>query len=207
MAAFDALLAAADRRDDAAGSPAARDGRAGVHRRAASLRPLPRRPSRPRALRAKVDAKARVCSASAGTRCPRTSPGARSASPRCRHVEVHHAGRLVARHERSPRKGTSTLLLDHYLEALVRKPGALPSSLTLAQARASGAITPAHERFWARARRKEVMPGTRALVEVLLLHRSLPFIAVHAALERSRRFGSIPRSWPSRPAGSPTVGA
>lgn len=101
-----------------------------------------------------------------------------------RAVEVLHEGRLVARHERSPRKGSQTLLLDHYLEVLVRKPGALPGSLTLAQARASGAFTAAHERFWRRARRKlGDAAGTRALIAVLLLHRSLPFIAVHAALD------------------------
>ena len=67
---------------------------------------------------------------------------------------------------------------------LLRKPGAMPSSLTLAQARESGAFTSAHERFWARARRKlGDAGGTRALIEVLLLHRSLPFVAVHAALD------------------------
>ena len=108
-----------------------------------------------------------------------------------RTVEALHDGRVVARHERSPRKGSQTLLLDHYLEVLARKPGALPSSLTLAQARESGAFTQAHERFWRRARRKlGDGPGTRALIEVLLLHRSLPFIALHAALDTVERMGS-----------------
>jgi hypothetical protein len=109
-----------------------------------------------------------------------------------RHVEVVHDGHLVARHERSPRKGTQTLALDHYLEVLVRKPGAMPSSLTLAQARAAGAITPAHERFWARAERGKHgdAAGTRAFIEVLLLHRSLPFIAIHAALDTVERMRS-----------------
>ena len=32
--------------------------------------------------------------------------------------------------------------------------------------------------------------GTRALIEVLLLHRSLPFSAVHAALDAVERIGS-----------------
>ena len=67
---------------------------------------------------------------------------------------------------------------------LLRKPGARPSSLTLAQAQESGAFTGAHERFWARARRElGDAAGTRALIEVLLSHRGRPFIAVHAALE------------------------
>ena len=52
-------------------------------------------------------------------------------------------------------------------------------------------FTAAHERFWQRARRKHGDPGgTRALIEVLLLHRRLPFIAVHAALDAVERVGS-----------------
>jgi hypothetical protein len=97
----------------------------------------------------------------------------------------------VARHERSHVKGSQTLLLDHYLEVLARKPGALASSLTLAQARVSGAFTSAHERFWRRARRKfGDAAGARALIEVLLLHRALPFIAVHTALDAVEAVGS-----------------
>ena len=100
-------------------------------------------------------------------------------------------GRVVAHHERSARKGAELLVLDHYLEVLSRKPGALPGSVALAQARADGGFTAAHERFWRRARRKlGDREGTRALVEVLLLHRRLPFIAVHAALDAVERVGS-----------------
>ena len=52
-------------------------------------------------------------------------------------------------------------------------------------------FTQAHERFWKRARRKlGDAAGTRALIEVLLLHRGLPFIAVHAALDAVVRIGS-----------------
>jgi transposase len=80
--------------------------------------------------------------------------------------------REVARHERSTTKGSTTLVLDHYLEILVRKPGALPGSVPLTQARASGAFAPEHEAFWAAARCAHGdAPGTRELVEVLLLHR------------------------------------
>ena len=108
-----------------------------------------------------------------------------------RWLELSHGGLMVARHARHARKGSQTLTLDHYLEVLVRKPGALPGSLTLAQARESGAFTSAHERFWKRARRKRGdAAGTRALIEVLLLHRRLPFIAVHAALDAVERVGS-----------------
>jgi len=63
------------------------------------------------------------------------------------------AGRTeVARRAGSVRKGYQTLLLDHYLEVLRRKPGALAGSTVLAQAREAGVFTVAHEAFWAAAR-------------------------------------------------------
>ena len=66
-------------------------------------------------------------------------------------------------------------MLDHYLEVLTRKPGALAGATALAAARASGAFTGDHQRFWDAARRRlGDGAGTRALVGVLLLHRTLP---------------------------------
>lgn len=107
-------------------------------------------------------------------------------------IRVFDAGRPVAVHERSLAKGEQVLVLDHYLELLTRKPGAFAGSVPLAQARASGAFTSAHERFWRRARKRlGDTAGTRALIEVLLLHRSLPFVAVHAALDVVDRIGSV----------------
>ena len=49
----------------------------------------------------------------------------------------HAEGREIARHERSPRAGTEILVLDHYLEVLARKPGALPQTSHLWLARRS----------------------------------------------------------------------
>ena len=107
-------------------------------------------------------------------------------------VTAFLGGRVVARHERSAHKGAEILVLDHYLEVLSRKPGALPGSIALDQARVSGSFTAAHERFWQRARRRlGDRDGTRALIEVLLLHRHLPAASVHAALEAMERLGSV----------------
>ena len=83
-------------------------------------------------------------------------------------------------------------MLDHFLEVLSRKPGALPGAVALAQARSGGRFTAAHERYWQSARRKlGDREGTRALIEVLLLHRSLPFVAVHAALDAVERLDAV----------------
>ena len=85
-------------------------------------------------------------------------------------------GRVEAcRHARSVTRGSQTLVLDHYLEVLLRKPGALPGATALVQARQAGVFTAAHEAFWATARRAHGdAAGSRALIEVLLLHRHLP---------------------------------
>jgi transposase len=97
----------------------------------------------------------------------------------------------VACHARAVRRGSQTLLLDHYLEVLARKPGALPGATALVQARASGMFTPAHEAFWAAARRVHGdAGGTRALVEVLLLHRHLPHADVVAGLAAAVAVGA-----------------
>jgi transposase len=100
--------------------------------------------------------------------------------------------KVVACHERSLHKGTEDLVLDHYLEILTRKPGALPGSTALAQARASGAFTDTHDRFWSAARRRlGDGAGTRALIGVLLLHRHLPGAAVTAGMTAAMVVGSV----------------
>jgi hypothetical protein len=77
-----------------------------------------------------------------------------------------------SRRPSNPGRSQSRLDLDHYLEAPVRKPGALPGPTALEQARAGGKFTPAHDAWWAAAPWAHGnTAGTRALVEVLLLHR------------------------------------
>jgi hypothetical protein len=74
---------------------------------------------------------------------------------------------------------------------LARKPGALPGSTALVQARQAGTFTSAHEAFWAAARRAHGdAGGTRALVEVLLLHRHLAHADVCAGLNAAVTAGA-----------------
>lgn len=194
LADLNRRLEEADRRDLARHIGARRQtvGAMGEIDRAA-LRPLPAEPfDAARVVPVRVDRKARVCvrqsfysvpARFAGRRLPARIGGTR--------IEVTDAGRVVASHERSVVRGSQTLVLDHYLEILVRKPGAMQGALATHQARTSGVLTAAHEQFWVRARRKfGDAGGTRALIEVLLLHRGLPFPAVHAALEAVNSAGS-----------------
>jgi len=98
----------------------------------------------------------------------------------------------VCRHERLMTKGAIKLELDHYLEVLLRKPGALPGATALEQARAAGRFTPVHDAWWAAACKAHGDPdGTRALIEVLLLHRHMPHDEVVAGLAAALRVGAL----------------
>lgn len=104
-----------------------------------------------------------------------------------REIAVWHDGKVVATHERlAGRHGTSAQL-DHYLELLSRKPGALARSLALRQQRDRGDWPPCFDRLWSeiegRVGRSE---AARQMVEVLLLNREFGprrvELAVHSAL-------------------------
>jgi transposase len=174
---LNALLAAADDADDAR-RIAQRTHTVG-HDWAiekSRLRPLPEEPfDTALTLTPRVDRFARVM-----VRCNQYSVPARLIGHRVRvtlsasAVTIYDRSAVLARHERAVGKGVQVLDLDHYLEILLRKPGALPGATPLAQARAAGVFTAEHEAFWTAARAKlGDAGGTRALVEVLLLHRHL----------------------------------
>lgn len=106
-------------------------------------------------------------------------------------LHVFEDSAAVAVHARLVASGAEHLALDHYLEILARKPGALRGSVPLAQARADGSFTAAHEAFWERARaRLGDGPGTRALIEVLLLHRRMPAASVEAGITAALQAGT-----------------
>ncbi|MFF4508076.1 hypothetical protein [Streptomyces sp. NPDC001401] len=88
---------------------------------------------------------------------------------------VYDGRQEVARHERLIAKGQARLDLDHYLEALVRKPGAFPGATALEQARSAGKFTPVHDAWWEAAKAAHgERNATRALIEVLLMGRHVP---------------------------------
>ncbi|HVB45091.1 MAG TPA: hypothetical protein VNF47_20640 [Streptosporangiaceae bacterium] len=106
-------------------------------------------------------------------------------------VIVYDRHEQVSRHERLTVKGAEALVLDHYLEGLTRKPGALAGSTALEQARAAGVFTSAHDALWSAARRALGEPAaTRVLIEVLLLHRHMDHDAVVAGIGAALSVGS-----------------
>lgn len=107
-------------------------------------------------------------------------------------LEVTYRGRLVATHDRVHLRGAEQLLLDHYLDVLWDRPGAFPGSLPLHQARERGEFTPSYDALWqALKRRAGDKAGTRAMIEVLLLHRRHPKQIVRAAVEQALSVGAI----------------
>lgn len=141
----------------------------------------------------RVDHKARICVRQSFYSVPARFVGRRlRVRLGATHVEALDGAVVVARHARSPHKRTETLSLDHYLEILTRKPGAMSGSTPLAQARTSGVFTAAHEEFWRAAKRSRGdAAGTRALIEVLCEHRRLPAEAVVAALDAANAAGIV----------------
>lgn len=108
------------------------------------------------------------------------------------HLAVYDERGEVCRHERLIAKGGARLVLDHYLEALVHKPGALPGATALEQARAAGKFTPVHDAWWAAACKAHGdRDGTRALIEVLLLGRHLRHEHMVAGLAAALRVGAL----------------
>jgi hypothetical protein len=195
LAALNEALAAADARDDARriGARAETVGTAAA-RELLVLRALPVEVFDVAArLSCRVDAKARVCVRQSYYSVPARYSGRRlEVRLGATTVIATDAGKVVATHTRSLHKGSEDLVLDHYLEVLGRKPGALAGATALVAARASGAFTPVHQRFWDAARsRLGDGPGTRALVGVLLLHRTLPAAAVVAGIEGALVLGSF----------------
>src|SRR5947209_20528236 len=64
------------------------------------------------------------------------------------YVEIWRQGKCLARHERCFGRQQKVLDLDHYLEALERKPGALAGATALEQWRAQGRWPGSYDRYW-----------------------------------------------------------
>ncbi|MFI0405520.1 IS21 family transposase [Actinomadura sp. 3N508] len=105
---------------------------------------------------------------------------------------VYDGRRQVAQHPRLSGRGAERIVLDHYLEVLLTKPGALAGSEALDQARRQGVFTAVHEALWAQATgRLGETEGTKTLVQVLLLHRHLHGDDVLAGISRCLHSGTV----------------
>jgi transposase len=86
------------------------------------------------------------------------------------YVEIWHEGRCVARHERCYSRQQQILDLEHYLDVLEKKPGALVGSKALEQWRQAGRWPVSYDQLWAELMKRHGRPaGTRQMIELLTL--------------------------------------
>ncbi len=85
-------------------------------------------------------------------------------------VELWHDGRCVARHERCYKRQQQILDLEHYLDVLSRKPGALAGSRPLEQQRQAGLWPESFDAMWnSLMDRLGKQAGTRQMIDLLKL--------------------------------------
>jgi transposase len=195
LAELNEIIAAADLLDDArviTGRPVTIGAAFEAERTA--LMALPAEAFDPaRLLLARVDKRARISVRQCFYSVPARYVSRRlSVRLSARTVEVFDGPKQVAVHERAFGRYVEVLTLDHYLEVLKTKPGGLPGATALVQAKTSGAFTHTHQRYWDAVRKaRGDGAGTRALVEVLLAHRTLPASVLVAAMDRAVSSGAL----------------
>jgi transposase len=138
------------------------------------LRPLPAEPAdTDEVSRVRVDSKALVTVRQNRYSVPVALAGRRVlARVGAREIQVVVDGQVVARHERLAERFAVSARLDHYLELLQRKPGALKGSLALHQERERGDWPACFDELWrAIAAKVGASEAARQMVDVLLLVR------------------------------------
>lgn len=106
------------------------------------------------------------------------------------YVEIWYAGRRVARHERCFGRQQKVLELEHYLDVLAKKPGALAGSMPLEQWRLQGRWPNSFDRFWEGLRERHGrQDGTRAMIEILQLGRDHGYERLREVVEQALETG------------------
>jgi hypothetical protein len=110
-------------------------------------------------------------------------------------IEVWYGGIRVAIHERSYTRGAEVFHLEHYLDVLDRKPGALPGARPLAQWRAQGLWPESLDKLWAIwQERQGKHAATRAMVDLLLLAPVHGWPALKLAADKALALGCTDES-------------
>lgn len=105
-------------------------------------------------------------------------------------VELWHEGHCVASHERCYGRYQEVFNLEHYLDALEQKPGALQGSKPLAQWRKLGRWPASYDQLWqGLIERYGRQKGTKELIELLQLGRRHGHDVLRAAVEQALASG------------------
>jgi transposase len=141
----------------------------------------------------RVDAKALVTVRQNKYSVPASLAGLRvTAAVGAAQIRISHRDREVASHERLHGKFGTRASLDHYLELLARKPGALARSLPLAQERDRGHWPQPFDDLWGLLREKVgSSEADRQMVDVLMLAREHGPARVELAVRGALAAGAI----------------
>jgi transposase len=105
-------------------------------------------------------------------------------------VELWHDGHCVARHERCYSHQQQVLDLEHYLDILSRKPGALAGSRPLEQQRRAGLWPDSFDEIWqALITRHGKQSGTRQMIDLLKLTKEVGRDRLRQAIETALETG------------------
>ena len=105
-------------------------------------------------------------------------------------VELWHDGRRIARHERCYGRQRQVLDLEHYLDVLFRKPGAMAGSRPLEQQRRAGLWPECFDVIWqALMTRHGKQTGTRQMIDLLKLSKEFGRDRLRQAIETALETG------------------
>jgi transposase len=105
-------------------------------------------------------------------------------------VEVEHDGRCVARHQRSYSRGNQILNLEHYLDVLEKKPGAMQGSTPLMQWRQAGRWPASMDQIWRKLEdRHGRSRGTKEMIALVRAGLSHEWNKLIHAVEQALRLG------------------
>jgi len=105
-------------------------------------------------------------------------------------VEIKHDGQCVARHPRCYGRGHQILNLEHYLDVLEKKPGAMTGSTPLQQWRQAGRWPECLDRIWRQLEhRLGKSGGTREMITLVRVGLVSGWDRLIAAVEEALRLG------------------
>jgi hypothetical protein len=105
-------------------------------------------------------------------------------------ISIEHDGKCVASHPRDYGRGHQILNLEHYLDVLEKKPGAMAGSTPLAQWRQAGRWPECLDRIWKKLdERHGKSNGTREMIRLVRAGLSADWNGLIQAVEEALRVG------------------
>lgn len=109
---------------------------------------------------------------------------------RAESVEIYQAGEMLAKHPRNYEKGKEILNLEHYLDVLERKPGALAGSKPLQQYKEKGFWPTEYDQIWQKLeQRLGKETATKAMIELLQIGKEKGYEKLQAAIKVALQLG------------------